>query len=124
MITDAVSPALSASTKATHAANTQVRYRLPDYAIALTAEALLRREDVEGLAGVARGLAHADPNHVDWIYTAVHNAFTVCASQRDSAVPLCDVLIEGADPELRRGAAQLRDVLIQITPVLRPAGDS
>jgi hypothetical protein len=36
MITDAVSPALSASTKATHAANTQVRYRLPDYAIALS----------------------------------------------------------------------------------------
>ena len=35
MITDAVSPAVLASTQATHAANTQLRALSPDYAIAL-----------------------------------------------------------------------------------------
>lgn len=90
----------------------------------MTAEALLRREDTDGLAAVARALASADANHADWIHTAVDDVFTVYASQRDTAVRTCDMLIEGADPVLRRGAVQLRDVLIQINPVLHPAGDN
>jgi hypothetical protein len=89
-----------------------------------TAEALLRREDVEGLTAVARALASADANHADWIYSAVHRVFEIYASQRDTAVRMCDALIEGADPELRRGAAQLRDTLIQVNPILHPAGDN
>ncbi len=90
----------------------------------MTAEALLRREDPEGLAAVARAVANADADHADYIYTAVDNVFTVYASQRDAAVRMCDVLLEGADRVLRRGATQLRDVLIQINPVLHPAGDN
>jgi hypothetical protein len=90
----------------------------------VTADALLRREDGAGLATVAQALASADDNHADWIHAAVHDVFTIYASQRDAAARTCDALIEGADPALRRGAAQLREVLIQINPVLHPAGDN
>ncbi|MEU4424388.1 hypothetical protein AB0F81_27530 [Actinoplanes sp. NPDC024001] len=87
-----------------------------------TAEALLRREDAEGLTTVVRALASAGANHADWIYSAAHHVFEIYANQRDTAVQMCNALIEEADPGLRRGAAQLRDVLIQIKPVLHPAG--
>ena len=86
----------------------------------MVAEALLRREDAEGLAAVARALASAGAGHADWIYTAVHNVLTVYASRRDAAVHMCDVLIGGADPVLRRGATGLREVLIRVNPVLHP----
>lgn len=44
----------------------------------VTAEALLRRQDSAGLAVVASALSaigSVDPNHVDWIYTAILDVF-------------------------------------------------
>jgi hypothetical protein len=89
-----------------------------------TAEALLRRQDAIGLAAVASAMASADDNHADWIRTAVCDVFTIYAHERDTAVRACDAMIEGPDLLLRRGAAQLRDVPIEIDPVLHPLGEN
>ncbi|TDC59914.1 hypothetical protein E1258_16385 [Micromonospora sp. KC207] len=88
-----------------------------------TAEALLRQEDAAGLAAVASALTSADDNHADWIHTAVRDVFTIYAYKRDAAVRTCDAMIEGPDLPLRLGLAQLRDMLIEIIPVLRPVGE-
>ena len=90
----------------------------------VTAEALLRREDATGLAAVASALAGADDNHADWIHSAVHDVFTVYAYERDAAVRACETMIAAADLPLRQGAAQLRDILIGIAPVLRTVGET
>jgi hypothetical protein len=95
-----------------------------DTAVTLaTAQALLRREDPAGLAAVASALAVADPNHADWLHTAVHDVFGVYATQRDAAVHACGAMAESPDESLRRGAARLRDILREITPVLWPVGE-
>ena len=85
-----------------------------------TATALLQREDEAGLRLVARALGAADANHADWILTAVQDGFAIFASRRDAAAQTCEALIAEADPLVRRGAAQLRDALTEINPVLRP----
>jgi hypothetical protein len=95
-----------------------------DTAVTLaTAQALLRREDSAGLAAVASAMAVADPNHEDWLCTAVHDVFDVYATQRDAAVHVCDAMAESPDETLRRGADRLRDILREITPVLWPVGE-
>jgi hypothetical protein len=57
-----------------------------------TAEALLRRQDAVGLAIVTSALAAADPNHADWIKTAVLDVFSVLSTDRDAAVRVCEAL--------------------------------
>lgn len=86
-----------------------------------TAEALLRRQDTAGLAVVAWALAEADPNHADWIGTAVIDVFGVFATDRDDAVRVCEALARDHDEErVRRGAARLIATLVRINPVLHP----
>jgi hypothetical protein len=89
----------------------------------VTAEALLRRQDTVGLAVVAAALAAADPNHVDWIHTAVLDVFTVFARDRDAALRECEVLTRGTDEQIRRGGHRLIDMLTGVNPILYPAQD-
>ncbi|MFT7835739.1 hypothetical protein Q5530_06285 [Saccharothrix sp. BKS2] len=89
----------------------------------VTAEALLRRGDVVGLAVVASALAAADVGHVDWIHAAVLDVFGVFAGDRDAAVRECGVLGRDADERTRRGARELAAALAAINPVLHPARD-
>ncbi|MFI7670555.1 hypothetical protein [Nocardia sp. NPDC049526] len=88
-----------------------------------TAEALLRRQDVVGFASVASGLAAADPNHADWIRTAVLDVFGVFSRDRDAAVRECETLTGAPDELVRHGASQLIAMLAEINPILRPAQD-
>ncbi|WP_018348329.1 hypothetical protein [Longispora albida] len=85
-----------------------------------TAEALLRRQDSAGLAVVASALAVADPNHADWIHTAVDDVFGVLASERDAAVRECQALGRDADEQMRRGVHELTARLTRINPILYP----
>jgi hypothetical protein len=87
-------------------------------------EALLRRQDVVGLGVVASALAVAGPNHADWIHTAVLDVFGVFSHDRDVAVRECEILIQGADERVRRGASQLTGMLAEINPILLSARDS
>ncbi|MGO4649129.1 hypothetical protein AB4305_29910 [Nocardia sp. 2YAB30] len=89
-----------------------------------TAEALLRRQDMVGFAAVASGLAAADPNHADWIHTAVLDVFGVFSRDRDAAVRECEILTGAPDEQVRRGAGQLITMLAEINPILRPAQDN
>jgi len=84
-----------------------------------TAEALLRRQDSAGLEVVATALAAADPNHVEWIHTAVLDVFGVFSRDRDAAVRECEVL--DSDEQTRCGLDQLTTMLVGITPILHPA---
>lgn len=86
-----------------------------------TAEALLRRQDTVGLAIVASALAAADPNHADWIHTAVLDVFSVFSTDRDAAVRMCEALARDRDEHVRRGAEQLIAMLVKIDPILYPA---
>jgi hypothetical protein len=88
-----------------------------------TAEALLRRQDRLGLAAVAGALAGADPDHADWIHTAIVDVFGVFATDRDAAVRVCETLTRDPDERIRRGSNQLITVLTEIVPVLRPASN-
>ncbi|KJS56527.1 hypothetical protein VM98_06910 [Streptomyces rubellomurinus subsp. indigoferus] len=87
----------------------------------VTAESLLRRQDRVGLAIVASALAEADPNHGDWIHTAVVDVFSIFSHARDNAIRLCEELSQDADDRVAQGARQLHDLLVEIDPVLRPA---
>lgn len=89
----------------------------------VTAVALLRRQDADGLTVVASALAAAGPNHADWIYTAVRDVFMVFGRDRDAAVRGCETLIHDPDGRVRDGVAQLIDMLGEIDPVLLPSGD-
>jgi hypothetical protein len=89
----------------------------------VTAETLLRRQDAVGLAVVAAALAAADPNHADWIHTAVLDVFMVFAGDRDAALRECEVLTTDADEQVRCGLHQLIDILAAINPILHPAQD-
>jgi hypothetical protein len=85
-----------------------------------TAETLLRRHDAAGLAAVASALAKADFNHADWIHTAVIDVFGIFGSDRDAARRNCETLVRDHGGSLRQGAGQLREMLIEINPVLYP----
>ncbi|GLW30511.1 hypothetical protein [Actinoplanes regularis] len=89
----------------------------------VTATALLRRQDAVGLAVVASALAAADPNHADWIHTAVLDVFMVFAGDRDAALRECQALARGADEQVRRGGPRLIDMLEKINPILYPVQD-
>ncbi|MEV6681036.1 hypothetical protein AB0N09_29850 [Streptomyces erythrochromogenes] len=86
-----------------------------------TAEALLRRQDRSGLRVVASALAVADPNHGDWIHTAVLDAFAVYADERDEAMRICEELAGDPDERVASGARLLHGSLTGITCVLHPA---
>ncbi|WP_327119823.1 hypothetical protein OHB12_14610 [Nocardia sp. NBC_01730] len=88
-----------------------------------TAEALLRRQDMVGFAAVASGLAAADPNHADWIHTAVLDVFGVSSRDRDAAARECEILTGAPDEQASRGASLLIAMLAEINPILRPAQD-
>jgi hypothetical protein len=86
-----------------------------------TAEALLRRQDSAGLGVVATALAAADPNHADWIHTAVLDVFGVFSRDRDAAVRECEALARDSDEQTRCGVDRLTATLVGINPILHPA---
>jgi hypothetical protein len=86
----------------------------------VTAQALLRRQDSIGLSLVASALATADPNHTDWIHTAVVDVVGVYARDRDAAVRLREAMADDPDEQVRRGAEHLITMLTTIQPVLYP----
>lgn len=91
-----------------------------------TTEALLRRQDSAGFAVVGSALAAVgpdQPNHVDWIHTALLDVFMVSSSDRDAAVRVCEVLAGGLDEQGRCGVDQLIAALAEINPILCPAQD-
>ncbi|WP_433163123.1 hypothetical protein [Kribbella sp. CA-247076] len=85
-----------------------------------TAEALLRRHDLAGLAIIAEALASADLQHRTYVGDAVAAVFTMFASERDRAVEACDELSLDASAQVRQGSAELRDMLTEIRPLLHP----
>jgi hypothetical protein len=85
-----------------------------------TAEALLRRQDTAGFTIVAEALVSADIQHRTYIHDAVSAVFMVFASERDRAMEACDALSLDASALVRQGAAELREMLAQIHPVLYP----
>ena len=85
-----------------------------------TAEALLRRQDTAGFTIVAEALVEADIQHSTYIHDAVTAVFMVFASERDHAVEACDALSLDTSAQVRQGAAQLREMLAEIHPVLYP----
>ncbi|MFJ7779862.1 hypothetical protein [Streptomyces yangpuensis] len=87
----------------------------------VTAHALLQRQDRAGLALVASALAVADPHHADWIHTALRDAFTVYADERDAAMRICEELAHDPDEHVARGARRLNEGLARIDCVLHPA---
>ncbi len=87
----------------------------------VTAEALLRRQDKAGLTLVASALAVADPNHRDWIHTAVLDVFAIYAGDRDDAMRLCEDLAGDPDERVALGARELHECLAGIACVLHPA---
>jgi hypothetical protein len=86
-----------------------------------TAETLLRRHDSAGLEVVATALAAADPNHADWIHTAVLDVFGVFSRDRDTAVRECEALALDSDEQTRCGLDRLTAMLVRINPILHPA---
>ncbi|KDN87726.1 hypothetical protein KCH_03730 [Kitasatospora cheerisanensis KCTC 2395] len=87
----------------------------------VTAEAVLRRKDRIGLTVVASAMAVANPNHSDWIHTAIVDVFSIFSADRDRAMQLCEEILRDTDDRVAPGARQLHDVLAEIDPVLRPA---
>ncbi|MFD9369202.1 hypothetical protein ACFWA6_16090 [Streptomyces sp. NPDC060020] len=86
----------------------------------VTAQALLRRNDVVGLSIVASALSAADANHCDWICTAIMDVLGIFSSDRDDAMRLSQELARGSDDRVSRGARQLLEILAEIDPVLSP----
>jgi hypothetical protein len=86
-----------------------------------TAEALLRRQDIAGFTIIAEALTSADVQQQTYIHQAVTAVFMLYASERDRAVEACDALTHDANDEVRQGAAELREMLVQVRPVLYPA---
>jgi hypothetical protein len=85
-----------------------------------TAEALLRRQDTAGFTIVAEALVSVDFQHRTYIHDAITTVFMVFASERDRAMEACDALSLDASAQVRQGAAELREILAQIRPVLYP----
>jgi hypothetical protein len=71
----------------------------------------------------ASALAAADPDHADWIHTAVLDVFGVLSTDRDAGVRLCEALARDPDERVRRGAERLSAMLVKIDPILYPAQD-
>lgn len=86
-----------------------------------TATALLQRHDPAGLAVIASALAIADPNHADWIHSAVCDVLKVFSQDRDAAARECEALAQDPDEQVRSGAVQLTSMIAAINPILRPA---
>ncbi|MFD9453839.1 hypothetical protein ACFWBC_12190 [Streptomyces sp. NPDC059985] len=86
----------------------------------VTARALLRRADRAGMAILASAVAVSDPNHADWIHTAIDDVCGIHSDDRDGAARLCEELVRDPDSRVARGARQLLDALAGIEPVLRP----
>lgn len=89
-----------------------------------TAQCLLRRKDRAGLSIVASALAVADPNHGDWIHTAVIDVFSIFSADLDEALRLCEELARDGGDRTALGARQLHEALAEIDPVLRPVQES
>ncbi|MET9397159.1 hypothetical protein [Kitasatospora sp. NPDC002965] len=87
----------------------------------VTAVAVLRRRDRIGLTIVASALAVANANHGDWIHTAIRDVFGIYFEERDSAMQLCEEILEDSDDRVALGARRLHEALTAIDPVLRPA---
>ncbi|MFG2339424.1 hypothetical protein [Streptomyces yangpuensis] len=87
----------------------------------VTAHALLQRQDRAGLSLVASALAVAGPHHADWIHTALRDAFTVYATERDEAMRICEELAHDPDEHVASGARELHESLARIDCVLHPA---
>ncbi|MEU8431607.1 hypothetical protein AB0F18_01625 [Streptomyces sp. NPDC029216] len=81
-----------------------------------TAQALLRRRDRAGLSAVAAALAVADPNHGDWIDTAVADVFGFPFAELDEALRLCEELTRDTDDGTALGARRLYEALAEIGP--------
>jgi hypothetical protein len=81
----------------------------------MTAEALLQRHDSAGLAVVASALAVADPNHADWIHTAVFDVLGMSDHDLDTAVRGCAALAQTPDEQVRLGAVQLAAMLAEFS---------
>ncbi len=86
----------------------------------VTAEALLRRRDRVGLAIVASALPVADLSHGEWIHTAILDVFGIFSEERDSALQLCEEMLQDPGDRVALGARQLHEALAEINPVLRP----
>jgi hypothetical protein len=86
-----------------------------------TAAATLRRQNSAGIATVAAALAAADPNHTDWIFTAVLDVYRAFSRDRDAAMRECEALTRDTDEQTRSGASRLAAMLTEIDPILRPA---
>ncbi|MEU4158577.1 hypothetical protein [Actinoplanes sp. NPDC026670] len=84
----------------------------------VTAEALLRRQDIAGLSVVASALTEADANQADWIHTAVLDVFASFEDERDAVLLLCDALTLDPDARVRNGAPHLNAMLTGIEPAL------
>jgi hypothetical protein len=89
------------------------------YVTVVTAESLLRRKDSAGMRLIAEALGRADLRRREWISNAVQEVYMVYAADRDDAVRLCEAL--GSDETISRGASELIEMLIRITPLLEPA---
>ncbi|WP_405064392.1 hypothetical protein OG474_22810 [Kribbella sp. NBC_01505] len=87
----------------------------------VTAEALLRRKDLVGFAIVAQALASADDQYSHYIEQAAGTVFMVYASEREQAMEACDALALDAGALVREGAAELREMLAKVQPILYPA---
>ena len=78
---------------------------------------MLGRDDSAGLEVVATAFADADPDHADWIYTAVDDVFVLCTDEPDAALPECEALKKNAAEATRRGAERLAGALTALAPV-------
>ncbi|MET7526450.1 hypothetical protein ACFYSJ_37330 [Streptomyces sp. NPDC005248] len=85
-----------------------------------TAQGLLRRNDRAGLSIVASALAVAEPNHSDWIHTAINDVCSIFSTDLDEALRLCEEMVLNTDGRVALGARRLHEVLAGIDPVLRP----
>jgi hypothetical protein len=86
----------------------------------VTAEALFRRQDLAALTIIAEALPSADFQRHTYIHDALWKVFLVYASERDRAIETCDALALDPNPQVRQGAADLREMLAQVRSVLFP----
>ncbi|MFC9295738.1 hypothetical protein ACFTWH_10530 [Streptomyces sp. NPDC057011] len=81
-----------------------------------TAQGLLRRNDRAGLSIVASALAVAEPNHSDWIHTAVVDVCSIFSADLEEALRLCEEMLLDPDDRVALGARRLHEVLADIDP--------
>ncbi|MEU8891704.1 hypothetical protein [Streptomyces sp. NPDC048442] len=71
-----------------------------------TAEALARAGTAVAVGVLARAVAGADGSHADWVQTGVHDALVTAGRVAGLAV-VCEQLVRGPEPVVRRGAAEI-----------------